>query len=62
MPVYLAKGLEFDGVILTDVNERHYGLNVRDAKLSYVGCTRALHRLALLFAGVSSPLIAGVEQ
>ncbi len=57
LPVYLAKGLEFDGVILTDVDERHYGLNVRDAKLLYVGCTRALHRLALVFAGDLSPLI-----
>lgn len=46
LPVYLSKGLEFDAVIVTDVDTEHYG--PRDAKLLYVGCTRALHELWLL--------------
>ncbi|MNY41398.1 Helicase IV [compost metagenome] len=46
LPVYLSKGLEFDAVIVTDVDEDHYGQ--QDAKLLYVGSTRALHELWLL--------------
>lgn len=46
LPVYLSKGLEFDAVLITDVDAEHYGKN--DAKLLYVGCTRALHELWLL--------------
>lgn len=46
LPVYLSKGLEFDAVIVTDVDPLHYG--PEDAKLLYVGCTRALHELWLL--------------
>ncbi|MNI88799.1 Helicase IV [compost metagenome] len=46
LPVYLSKGLEFDAVIVTDVDQEHYGAG--DAKLLYVGCTRALHELWLL--------------
>lgn len=46
LPVYLSKGLEFDAVIVTDADEAHYG--DLDAKLLYVGCTRALHELWLL--------------
>lgn len=46
LPVYLSKGLEFDAVIVTDVDRGHYGPD--DARLLYVGCTRALHELWLL--------------
>ncbi len=46
LPVYLSKGLEFDAVIVTDVDRDHYGPN--DARLLYVGCTRALHELWLM--------------
>lgn len=46
LPVYLSKGLEFDAVIVTDVDSDHYA--PEDAKLLYVGCTRALHELWLL--------------
>ncbi|USB34304.1 UvrD-helicase domain-containing protein [Paenibacillus sp. YPG26] len=46
LPVYLSKGLEFDAVMVTDVDEEYYGQ--QDAKLLYVGATRALHELWLL--------------
>lgn len=49
VPIYLTKGLEFDAVIIVDVNENLYRNNVEDAKLLYVGCTRALHHLVLIY-------------
>ncbi|MDF2670407.1 MAG: helicase UvrD [Paenibacillus sp.] len=57
LPVYLAKGLEFDAVILTDVDETRYGANAQDGKLLYVGCTRALHELWIHYEGQVSPLV-----
>lgn len=51
LPVYLSKGLEFDAVILADADLDHYGSAAWDAKLMYVGCTRALHELWLLHNG-----------
>jgi len=62
VPVYLAKGLEFDAVILIDADETHYGGNEHDAKLLYVGCTRALHDLWVMHAGEPTPLIAGMDD
>jgi len=46
LPVYLSKGLEFDAVLVTDVDRSRYG--PQDARLLYVGCTRALHELWLM--------------
>jgi DNA helicase-2/ATP-dependent DNA helicase PcrA len=57
VPVYLAKGLEFDAVLMADANERQYTSTPQDAKLLYVGCTRALHRLTLLHYGALTPLL-----
>ncbi|MEW9180842.1 3'-5' exonuclease [Bacillus mycoides] len=57
VPVYLAKGLEFDAVILIDVDEEHYKNTKHDAKLLYVGCTRSLHDLWIFHSGEASPLI-----
>lgn len=50
MPLYLAKGLEFDGVLLCDANE-HFYHEKEDKNLLYVACTRALHRLSLFCMG-----------
>lgn len=55
VPVYLSKGLEFDAVLIPDADEASY--KPEDAKLLYVGCTRALHRLKLLYATAPTPLI-----
>ena len=41
---YLAKGLEFDGVIVAD-GENY--LNIEDNNLFYTVCTRALHKLVI---------------
>jgi DNA helicase II / ATP-dependent DNA helicase PcrA len=57
LPVYLSKGLEFDAVILLDVNQLHYQKNIRDSKLLYVACTRALHDLTICYSEDLSLLI-----
>lgn len=50
LPVYLAKGLEFDAVIVHEANNKNYN-SVYDKKLLYIACTRALHRLSLFYTG-----------
>jgi DNA helicase-2/ATP-dependent DNA helicase PcrA len=46
MPVYLAKGLEFDAVIVCGTED--YDLSRGEERgLMYISCTRALHRLSL---------------
>ncbi|HDR7641895.1 DNA helicase UvrD [Bacillus wiedmannii] len=61
VPVYLAKGLEFDAVLLIDVDEEHYKNTKHDAKLLYVGCTRSLHDLWIFHSGEASSLIKGLK-
>ena len=56
MPVYLSKGLEFDAVFICDVNEDNYQ-STADQRLLYISCTRALHRLYLLWEGQPSSLL-----
>ncbi|AHV98511.1 HelD family protein [Paenibacillus sabinae] len=51
LPLYLSKGLEFDAAIVADADLDAYGETAWDAKLLYVGCTRALHELWLLHNG-----------
>lgn len=62
LPVYLTKGLEFDAVLLMDVTSAHYEASLMDAKLLYVGCTRALHELWLIASGELSPLVSTDDQ
>lgn len=54
----LAKGLEFDAVIINNANENIYSSsNSLDMKLLYVAVTRALHELDIVYTGeVSKPL------
>ncbi|MBR5994797.1 MAG: ATP-binding domain-containing protein [Lachnospiraceae bacterium] len=54
--VSLSKGLEFDAVIVPDVNEENY-YSEHDRKLLYIACMRALHRLVLLYTGKISKLL-----
>lgn len=50
LPVALAKGLEFDAVIVVDVNNSNYNKsNILDMKLLYVALTRALHELNVIY-------------
>lgn len=56
VPAYLAKGLEFDAVLIADADAASFGSH--DAKLLYVACTRALHKLKLLYSGELTTLVA----
>lgn len=47
---HMAKGLEFDRVIVPDVTAKNYATDM-DRNLLYVACTRAMHRLALTHSG-----------
>lgn len=51
VPSYLAKGLEFDSVILFNVNNEKYQNNVLDIKLLYVAITRAMSKLDVFYTG-----------
>ena len=51
------KGLEFDIVILLDVNEAAYPQNDEARRLLHVAMTRAAHQLWVTYTGVPSPLL-----
>ena len=57
IPSYLAKGLEFDAVIVSNANDKYYNLN--EQKLFYVVLTRALHKLKIYHTGKFTKLISG---
>jgi DNA helicase-2/ATP-dependent DNA helicase PcrA len=61
LPAYLAKGLEFDAVLIADAEAKAYHA-CRELGLFYTACTRALHVLRLYYSGAVSPFIAGVPQ
>lgn len=50
LPVSRAKGLEFDGVIILDLNQDVYTGSEHDVRLFYVAVTRALHRLYITYS------------
>ena len=56
IPIYLAKGLEFDAAILDEVNNANYHSPL-DKKLLYVCSTRPLHRLDVFYSGKPSKFI-----
>lgn len=50
IPIALAKGLEFDHVIIADCNNDIYNINERgDLTLLYVAMTRALHKMDIIY-------------
>lgn len=57
VPSYLAKGLEFDCVILYDVSQDKYKENSLDIKLLYVAITRAMSKLDIFYKGNKSNLL-----
>ena len=59
MPAYLAKGIEFDAVVVVDVDAATYAHTQHDAAILYVAMTRALNHLMVIWNGVPSWLIAG---
>jgi hypothetical protein len=57
LPIWLAKGLEFDAVIVVGVDSQSFSKREQDAKLLYVAVTRALHELTLLYVGPKTALL-----
>ncbi len=53
---HLAKGLEFDRVIIPDASARVFSTQM-DRNLLYVACTRAMHRLSLISVGAPSEFL-----
>ena len=58
LPISLAKGLEFDAVLLWDTGAAVYRWPAQ-RNLLYVAASRALHRLALVYEGELTPLLPG---
>jgi DNA helicase-2/ATP-dependent DNA helicase PcrA len=61
VPSFLAKGLEFDAVIVWNANATQYQGD-DERQLLYTICSRAMHALTLTAIGQSTPLLAGVPQ
>jgi DNA helicase-2/ATP-dependent DNA helicase PcrA len=57
LPVGLAKGLEFDGVIMWNASDKEFKNNTFDAKLLYVALSRPLYYLHILYRGNLTPLL-----
>jgi DNA helicase-2/ATP-dependent DNA helicase PcrA len=60
IPSYLAKGVEFDAVLIYDASSHVYGRE-SERKLFYTACTRAMHRLHLYTTGEWTALIQEVN-
>lgn len=56
IPAYLAKGVEFDAVLIYDAGREQYNRE-QERKLFYTACTRAMHRLLIYYTGALTPFI-----
>lgn len=56
LPAYLAKGVEFDAVIIYDGSAEKYSRE-HERKLFYTACTRAMHLLHIYSLGPQSPFL-----
>lgn len=57
LPIYLAKGLEFDAVIAYDISENY---QEKDLGILYTICSRAMHELTLFVKQKPSPLLTKI--
>ncbi|MBU5676372.1 AAA family ATPase [Alkaliphilus sp. MSJ-5] len=58
IPAYLAKGLEFDVVLIYNAGNENYCCE-EERLLLYTACTRALHILCIYYSGKCTPLLKG---
>lgn len=56
IPAYLAKGLEFDVVLIYNAGDENYSCE-EERLLLYTACTRALHVLCIYYCGRVTPLL-----
>jgi DNA helicase-2/ATP-dependent DNA helicase PcrA len=54
---HLAKGLEFDAVVVPFASARNYKTEV-DKSMLYVACTRAMHQLTLTYSGAVTTFLS----
>ena len=53
---YLAKGLEFDEVIIPQADNKNYHSTI-DRNMLYVAVTRAMHKITLTYSGIQNQFI-----
>ncbi|MEG0440209.1 MAG: RNA polymerase recycling motor HelD [Solibacillus sp.] len=61
IPSYLAKGIEFEAVLIYDASEKVYG-DESLRRIFYTACTRAMHELQLYSVGEPSPFLQNALQ
>ena len=59
IPAHLAKGLEFDGVLIYNCSSDNYLYDSFNAKVLYVSVTRALHEAHIYYREKPSILLDG---
>lgn len=57
IPAYLAKGLEFDVVVIYNAGDDNYSFE-EERLLLYTACTRALHVLSIYYSGKVTPYLS----
>jgi DNA helicase-2/ATP-dependent DNA helicase PcrA len=58
LPVFLAKGIEFQAALVVNASAEEYEGDVEyDGRLLYVAATRALHHLYMYSVGAISPFL-----
>jgi DNA helicase-2/ATP-dependent DNA helicase PcrA len=60
IPAYLAKGVEFDAVILYNGSKEQYRRE-NERKLFYTACTRSMHELLIYSLGEWSPFLTALN-
>lgn len=60
IPSYLAKGVEFDAVVIYDASSDAYDRE-SERKLFYTACTRAMHQLCMFSLGEPSRFIRDID-
>ncbi|MNI72906.1 Helicase IV [compost metagenome] len=61
LPAYLAKGVEFDAVIIYDGSDQKYSRE-NERKLFYTACTRAMHLLHIYSLGQISRFLPAAAR
>lgn len=61
IPSYLAKGVEFDAVVIYDASQEVYSRE-SERKLFYTACTRAMHQLHIYSLGAPCKFIEDVSE
>lgn len=60
LPIYLAKGIEFDVAVIPDASSTHY--SEKEQTLFYTACTRAMHELLIFSSSDWCPFVQQVGE